>query len=343
MIVIDGSQGEGGGQILRSSLALALVTGIPVTVEHIRAGRKKPGLLRQHLAAVRAAADVSQAEVDGAELGSRRLVFRPGPVRSGSYNIRIGSAGSTTLVFQTIYPALMLAEAPSQLFLEGGTHNPLAPPFDFLQQTLVPCLAKMGPSFELHLERYGFFPAGGGRFRASIEPASTLKPLELIEGRPLGEPSVHALVARLPESIGWRECRTIIRSMGWPEECACVQTIRDSAGPGNVVLVRQPAGDVVELFTGFGRRGVRAEHVAEEVVKALRRFLEAQVPVGEYLADQLLLPMALAAARDAGTSRIVTLPLTRHSTTQLDLIPRFLDVRFAIRELGGSRVCVEVR
>lgn len=138
MLIIDGSQGEGGGQILRSSLALALVTGRAFTMEKIRAKRKKPGLLQQHLTAVRAAAEVCGAEVEGMALGSRRFVFRPGPVCSGSYSFRVGTAGSATLVLQTVLPALLLAEGESNLALEGGTHNPMAPPVDFLEKAYLP-------------------------------------------------------------------------------------------------------------------------------------------------------------------------------------------------------------
>src|SRR6476620_518674 len=163
VITIDGSVGEGGGQIIRNSLALSLVTGQPFRIVNIRAGRKKPGLLRQHLTAVQAANQIGDAAVDGAEMGSGEVVFRPEGIRAGDYRFAIGTAGSTTLVLQTILPALILAGAPSHLTLEGGTHNPLAPPFDFLAQTFLPHLARFGPTVTATLARPGFFPAGGGR------------------------------------------------------------------------------------------------------------------------------------------------------------------------------------
>jgi len=171
MIQIEGSQGEGGGQILRSALALSLITATPFCIENIRAGRAKPGLLRQHLTAVNAAAEIGSAEMIGASIGSTRLEFKPGKVRAENYSFAVGTAGSATLVLQTVLPALLTHSEPSTLTLEGGTHNPFAPPYDFLARTFLPLIARMGPRVTTHLERAGFYPAGGGRFTVSIEPA----------------------------------------------------------------------------------------------------------------------------------------------------------------------------
>src|ERR1700722_15265155 len=161
MIEIDGSFGEGGGQVLRTALSLSLVTGQPFRIDNIRAGREKPGLLRQHLTAVLAAAEIGGATVEGATLGSTALTFSPGKVKPGEYRFAVGTAGSGTLVFQTILPALMLASAPSRITIEGGTHNHAAPPFDFLARTFVPLVERMGPKIRLQFERYGFYTAGG--------------------------------------------------------------------------------------------------------------------------------------------------------------------------------------
>src|SRR5690349_406818 len=158
MILIDGSSGEGGGQILRSALALSILTRTPFKMERIRAGRDKPGLLRQHLTAVNAAQEVSSADVTGAELGSRDLTFKPRTVQGGDRSFSIGSAGSTTLVLQTILPALLRASGPSTITIEGGTHNPAAPPFEFLARAYLPLLARMGAKVELTLDQPGFFP-----------------------------------------------------------------------------------------------------------------------------------------------------------------------------------------
>ncbi len=142
LIRIDGSFGEGGGQILRTALSLSLVTGRPIQIDNIRAGRERPGLLRQHLTAVLAAAEIGQAQVEGAVLGSTSIGFVPGPVKAGEYRFAVGSAGSGTLVFQTVLPALMLATGPSRLVIEGGTHNDAAPPFPFLERAFLPLVVQ---------------------------------------------------------------------------------------------------------------------------------------------------------------------------------------------------------
>src|SRR6185295_18962730 len=159
MLKLDGSVGEGGGQILRTALALSALTGQPFQIDRIRAQRRKPGLMRQHLTAVRAAAEVCQATVAGDSLGSMALSFVPGAVKAGSYSFAVGTAGSATLVLQTVLPPLLVAAGPSTLTIEGGTHNPLAPPFDFLERSFLPLVARMGPQFEARLERWGFYPA----------------------------------------------------------------------------------------------------------------------------------------------------------------------------------------
>jgi RNA 3'-terminal phosphate cyclase (ATP) len=181
LVRIDGSAGEGGGQILRSALALALATGRPFEITNIRAGRKKPGLLRQHLTAVTAAAAVSGTQAPGARLGAGELRFTPGAIAPGEYRFAVGTAGSTTLVLQTVLPPLLVARGPSTLILEGGTHNPYAPPFDFLAKAFLPLVARMGPRVEAVLERPGFYPAGGGCIRVRVEPAPRLERLDLLE------------------------------------------------------------------------------------------------------------------------------------------------------------------
>ena len=188
MLTIDGSMGEGGGQILRSSLALSLVSSTPFRITSIRRGRKKPGLMRQHLTAVRAAAEISGAELSGDAIGSTELTFRPGTVRGGDYRFATGGAGSTTLVFQTVlYPLLLATDTPSTLRFEGGTHNPMAPPFDFIERSFLPLLARMvapaaAETFAtVALDRCGFYPAGGGAWSASLTPVRGLTHLSLLE------------------------------------------------------------------------------------------------------------------------------------------------------------------
>ncbi len=331
MIALDGSLGEGGGQILRSALGLSLVTGKAFRIEKIRARRARPGLARQHLAAVRAAAEVSSAEVTGDQLGSQELTFVPGQVQPGIYRFDIGSAGSTSLVLQTLLPGLISADRPSRLCLSGGTHNPMAPPIDFLAKVFLPLLARQGPRVEVVLERYGFYPAGGGRVQVTIEPGP-LSRLELLHRGEVRRRRICAVVSRLPISIARREVETARRRLGWKPKETEVREV-DSPGPGNVVCIEIHYEHVTEVFTGFGQRGIPAEKVAARVAAEAKRYLQAEVPVGEHLADQLLLPMALA-----GGGRFRTLPLSQHARTNLDVLQRFLDLRVEVNELS-SQVC----
>jgi len=336
-LTIDGSQGEGGGQVLRSSLALSLVTGRPFLIDKIRALRKKPGLMRQHLTAVLAAAEVGDAEVEGAALGSRRLVFRPGPVRAGDYAFHVGTAGSATLVLQTVLPALLVAEGESNLVLEGGTHNALAPPVDFLEKAYLPLINRLGPAVETHLVRPGFYPAGGGEFTVHVQPARQLGRRELIERGQITARRVRALVANLPRHIAERECRMIAQETGWDAACFAVEEIQGSRGPGNVVMIELEAEHVTEVFTAFGRLGVRAEDVAKEAVRQAEEYLAAGVPVGKYLADQLMLPLAIGAYRGSGGGTFRTMGLSLHSTTHLEILRRFLEISIQVdREDGGN-------
>lgn len=324
MITIDGSMGEGGGQVLRTSLALSLVTGQPFRIENIRAGREKPGLLRQHLTGVHAAAQVGNAAIRGDELGSRELTFEPRAIRPGQYEFAVGTAGSATLVFQTILPALMVADGPSELTLKGGTHNPGAPPFDFLKKTFLPLLGHMGPKVSCKLMRPGFYPAGGGEFRVSIEPAAKLEPLQLTDGR-MVDCRVRVIISKLGDNIAQRELKVIARKLDlWPKSLS-LDRMDNSAGPGNVVMIEVKSPNVTEVITTFGEVGVRAELIANQAFRDARHYLAAGVPVGEHLADQLLVPLAMSAVA-GGHSRFRTLAPTQHTTTNIDVIQKFLAV-----------------
>ena len=310
---INGKQGEGGGQIVRSSMALALVTGRPVRIADIRARRSRPGLMHQHLAAVEAAAEICGGHASGAEIGSRSLNFEPGPVRAGTYRFRVNTAGSATLVLQTVLPALLLADGTSQLTVEGGTHNQWAPPFDFLQKAFLPLVNRMGPRVSATLERHGFYPAGGGRITVTIEPRAALTGFDLLRRGPLLSHMAHARVANLPLHIAQREVQTLIHKFAWDESGAVAEAV-DAHGPGNVTFVELASQHVTEVFTGFGRLGVRAEQVAEEVAQQAAAYLRSDVPVGPYLADQLMLPLGISAWQPVNDSRsawrIVSDPVT---------------------------------
>ena len=335
-IRIDGSQGEGGGQILRTSLSLSLVTGKPFRIDNIRAGREKPGLLRQHLTAVLAAAEVGGAQVEGAVLGSTALTFSPGAVRPGEYRFAVGTAGSGTLVFQTILPALVLAAAPSQVTIEGGTHNHAAPPYHFLARSFLPLVERMGPRIQLRFERYGFYPAGGGRFSAGIQPVGKLAPIEIGVRGEIASRRVIAIVANLPRHIAQREAETAAGILAWTADTHVIEMTRESAGPGNVVMVEVASPDVTEIFTAFGQLGVSAEKVASGAAREACQYLASNAAAGEHLTDQLLLPMALA-----GAGSFTALKLNLHARTNMEVIARFLPVRFETDEQpDATRVTV---
>jgi RNA 3'-terminal phosphate cyclase (ATP) len=337
MITIDGSRGEGGGQVLRTSLSLSLCTGQPVRIEHIRAGRPKPGLLRQHLTAVNAAAQIASAQVEGAALGSTHLTFVPAAVRAGEYTFAVGTAGSATLVLQTILPPLLTAQRRSTLTLEGGTHNPWAPPYDFLERVFVPIVNRLGARMTIALERHGFYPAGGGRFVVTIEPASRLGRLTLLERGEIRERRITALLANLPRHIGERELKTCVDLMNWHTDAGQISEVRDAPGPGNVLLIETQAEHVAEIATGFGETGTPAEAVATSAVQDMRRYLSAGVPVGCHLADQLL---TLLAVGEGGSFRTVS--LSRHSTTNIDVIHAFNCTRIGTVDEGRDIVRVNV-
>ena len=335
MIEIDGSQGEGGGQIIRSSLALSVVTGQPIRLTKIRAGRKKPGLKKQHVTCVKAAAQICKAEVEGAEFNASEFTFSPGTVQPGDYHFSVGTAGSTTLVAQTVLPALMLGDEPSSVILEGGTHNPWAPPFDFLQQAFLPQLEKAGPRVTANLESYGFYPAGGGRFSLQIEPSSRLTGFNLMDRGGNPQASVRAVVSKLPTHIGERECDVIRRKMNWPQKCFTVEEVEDPKGPGNVVMIYLESPNVTEVVIGIGKQGVKAETVARDVAREAKSHLESEVPVGEYLADQLMMPMGLAASQGQSSS-FRTGSLSMHSQTHIDILQAFLDIEIAVEKDSDS-------
>lgn len=344
---VDGSQGEGGGQVVRSSLALALITGRPVVIDRIRAGRDKPGLGRQHLAAVRAAAEVGggrggDCELIGAEIGSRTLDFRPGPVRSGVYRFCVGTAGSATLVCQTVLPALLLADGPSTVTLEGGTHNAWAPPFDFLARTFLPLVARMGPRVTARLHTAGFYPAGGGCFTVDIEPSPRLAGFDLLERGPIRSRAVRAVVANLPRHIPEREVDTAIRKLQWPRTCGHVEEV-GGPGPGNVVLIEIESECITEVVTAFGRQGLRAEQVARGAAREAQDYLDADVPVGSHLADQWLLPLGISAwqtvpgGQRGGSFR--TTALTLHSITHIEILRLFLGIEIQIEASADGKTC----
>lgn len=331
---VDGSHGEGGGQILRSSLALSLVTQRPFVIDRIRANRQKPGLLRQHLTAVRAAAEIGAAEVEGAELGSTRIVFTPHGIHAGAHRFAIGTAGSTSLVLQAVLPGLLAASAPSSIVLEGGTHNSSAPPYEFLANSYLPLLGRMGARVTSRLERAGFLPRGGGRVRFDVEPGP-LAALSLEEpGAPIASRAI-ATIAEVPRHVAERELAVLRARLGIRD--VAIEE-RHGEGPGNVCRVELEREHVTLVFTGFGQRGVAAEVVAGRVADEVERWRGADVAVDEHLADQLLLPMALGQG-----GAFTTLTPTLHTRTHAEVIALFLDRVTTFEEQGPDRVRVTMR
>jgi RNA 3'-terminal phosphate cyclase (ATP) len=337
MIDIDASMGEGGGQIVRSALALAVCTGAAIALRNIRARRDNPGLRAQHLAAVRAAAMICGARTAGATVASRDLLFEPGAVRPGRYEVDVGTAGSTMLVLQTILPALSLCSASSEILLHGGTHNPRAPTFEFVRDSYLPLLERLGFKAQIALQRHGFFPRGGGLVRASIEPVRGGWALDLIERGAVRARSATVLLSGLPEHIAEREIGTLRERLRLPENSCNIQNVT-AHGAGNVVHVRIDCMNVTAVFTGFGTRGVPAERVAGDVAVEVQRYLEANVAVDAHLADQLLLPLALAAGGIFSTLRP-----TAHTETNAAVIRKFLPIDYETSALGPERWTIAAR
>lgn len=339
-IELDASIGEGGGQVLRTSLALSILTNTNLILENVRAKRSRPGLMRQHLTGVKAAAQLCDAQLTGAEIGSTSLRFEPGETLVKDMTIKIGTAGSTTLVLQTILPVLMCASTPCEIRIHGGTHNPMAPSYDFLREVFLPQLKKIGPEVELECERHGFYPAGGGRLVARIQPVARdkFRRFELLEcGRDLGRRG-ESIIANLPENIAHREIEELVSLMGWQEQDCTVRAV-NSSGPGNVVLATMMFENVTEQMTSFGEKGKPGERVVRDLVKEVRRYLASGAPVGEYLADQLLLPMALGAGGEFRCSTV-----SQHTKTQAEVIEKFLEVEIGFERVdeGGWKVVVDV-
>ena len=325
---IDGAHGEGGGQILRTSLALSMCTGKCFELARIRANRSNPGLQPQHLAAVMAAKSISRADVEGAQQGSQRIVFVPQHVMPGDYNFSIGTAGSTTLVLQTVLPALMLAKAPSNLRLEGGTHNPLAPPYEFISESFLPLIHRMGPTITTRLERPGFVPRGGGIMHASIHPVEKLEPLSIRERGEILHQGAEVQLSHLPGHIADRELAVISHALDFSQQPPVYKNIISAYGPGNVAFVTVRSEAITEVFSAFGKRGLPAEIVAQQLVDEVSEYLDSNVPVGKHLADQLLIPVALA-----GQGTFLTQVPSSHTMTNIAVIHQFMGIEFKLEEI----------
>ena len=333
MIEIDASFGEGGGQIVRSALALSLVTRRAIRLTHIRARRPRPGLGAQHLKAVQAAAGVSDARVEGAAPGSQTLEFAPRALHGGAFEIAIGTAGSTLLVLQTVFVALAFARTASSITLSGGTHNPWSPPFQYVAWQWLPWLERIGCRGSVALERAGFYPAGGGRVRATIEPAARLEPLELVERGALKRIRGVSGCAGLALEVARRQSGCAAERLarhGVPLEIAEEEV--DAASRGSYLVLSAEFERSRGVASALGAPGKRAEQVGEQAAASLERMIASGAAVDEHLADQLVVPLALA----AGESRVTTARVTRHLLSNAALVERFLPGSVTVRGEEGE-------
>jgi len=360
---IDGSTGEGGGQIIRTTLALSMLTGIPIEIVNIRAGRAKSGLMRQHLMCVQASQAISGASVSGAYLGSTTFSFAPNTIKSGDYNFDIGSAGSTSLVLQTLLPALLFANTDqsthSTVSIKGGTHNPLAPTTDFLTQAFIPALAKLGMQVDIECQQAGFAPIGGGEIKATITPfmrRAHSEPLRLTERGELMSIEVVASILNLEYDICKRELASAkavwvesgidetliitkgnkLRGIGEGNTCYAVVT-HQLGGPDSHEQGHFEQGHS-EVFSLLGQKCTSAEKMGNRLAGLVKRYLfKTDALVDEYLTDQLLLPLALSGGGEFN-ARVIS----GHTETQAWLIEQFLPVKIIFQSIDDNKVLVKV-
>lgn len=335
-IHIDGAQGEGGGQVLRTCLTLSLVLQKTFRITDIRANRSKPGLMRQHLTCVNACAEISGAKVEGNDIGSTEVHFQPGKIQPGEYTFNIGTAGSTTLLFQTIFPALAHAGAASTITLEGGTHADHSPPVEFILRTYLPQATKMGYASEFRLERLGLFPSGGGKLEATIHPLDNPIPYELLEKGKILSRRATCLLVHLPHTIAQREFKVLQDKLQLENDELSILD-GSSRSKGNALSLTIETPNLTETFSYNGRVGVSSEKVANYVVKEARWWLESDAPVGRHLADQLLLPLLLAKG-----GRFRTGNLTLHTRTNIDVLRQFSGAGITVEEVDRNVWEIEV-
>ena len=339
MIHIDGSHGEGGGQILRTALSLAAIIGLDVEISSIRAGRRRPGLMAQHLTGARAVAEITQGELEGAALGSQEITFRPGRIAGGRYRFDVSearaSAGSTGMIFQSIAPVLAFAEAPSEVILKGGTHTEWAPPTDYLKDVFLPTVSGMGLDAELRTETWGWYPVGGGTVRVHVHPLHALRPLDLSERGDLVALTGCSVVSDLPLSIARRQRLQLRKRLNENGLDAKIELLdAPSSGKGTFVFLLARFEHIVAGFSSLGSKGLPAERVADQAADEFLAYIASNGATDPHLADQLILYMALA----EGCSRFTTSQVSQHLLTNLwvteQLIPAAFNVEGKIGEQG---------
>ncbi len=338
-VEIDGSFGEGGGQILRTALALSVATRRPIRIRHIRAGRRKPGLANQHLTCIRAAKQVSSARVSGDTLGSQTLEFEPGSVQPGDYSFDVTTAGSVSLVFHTLFLPLSLAKNESHITIRGGTHVKWSPSYEFLEDQWLSYLGKIGFALSLRLEKAGYYPKGGGVLAARVRPAEEIRPLSLLDRGGFQGMVGRVFFSNLNRSIALRQAATareILRSRGLSPEIEIREYPSPGAGTGTHLHAAFANGS--GSFTALGERGLPAERVAALSTESLCGYLDSGAAADRFIADQLLLPLAFA----SGESVFTCEEITQHLVTNAHVVQMLLPVKVELDGEPGhpGRVCI---
>jgi RNA 3'-terminal phosphate cyclase (ATP) len=331
-IELDGSYGEGGGQILRTALAFSAILRRPFTIHHIRLRRKNPGLQAQHLEAVEALSRMTEAQTEGVKFGSQKITFIPQEILPGDYQFEVRTAGSVTLLLQALFLPLCLGNGKSRLTLVGGTHVPWSPSFHFLSEVFLPTLQRMGVSANAVIEKWGFYPKGGGRIQLEIHPAHELKPICLLERGLLKKIRGISASSNLPRHVAERQkeqaLRRIRMEMRIDAEIALLQEV-PSKGPGSFLFLLAEYEKVLAGFSSLGARGKPAERVADEAVDSLKDYTDSDGCIDPQLADQIIPFMAIS----KGNSSFSTTQMTEHLLTNLWVVAHFLEVK--IQQCGG--------
>ncbi|MCX7793293.1 MAG: RNA 3'-terminal phosphate cyclase [Thermodesulfovibrionales bacterium] len=340
IIEIDGAFGEGGGQILRTSLSLSCLLKKPLRIFNIRKGRKKPGLMPQHLTSVRIMQLISAAVVRGDEIGSTELYFEPREIKTGEFFYDIGTAGSTMLVLQTVLPPLIFSEKKSLVVLRGGTHVPMSPCYDYIKRIFCKFLEKVGITLNLSLEQYGFYPRGGGLIRAETEPAKEIKPLNILEpGRLLKIEGISG-VANLPLSIAERQKDSLLKNASNLSIKMQIKSLAvRSPGPGTFLFIEAFYENSVAGFSSLGEKGKKAESVGEEAWKQFLRHLKTGCALDPHISDQIVLYLSLIDK----LSEFSTSEITSHLLTNLWVLKQFLQIHYSVEGAEGQPGIVRLK
>ncbi|RJQ15001.1 MAG: RNA 3'-phosphate cyclase [Nitrospiraceae bacterium] len=323
-VEIDGSFGEGGGQILRTALGLSCVTGKEFRIFNIRKERKKPGLMPQHMTCVNAASGICNARVSGNGTGSTELSFVPGRVRHGSFFFDIKTAGSSSLVFQTVLPPLLFADQPSHVTIRGGTHVPLSPSYHYIAEIFVPMLDRLGVKIGPSISIYGFYPKGGGEVRFNIHPIGKIKGVNAVSKGRLLSIAGYSAVSNLPRHIAERQKSAVMQSLS-PLHADIDVIDVPSPGQGTFVFLRGEYENSLTGFSALGARGKPAEEVGREAAALFKDFHDAPICLDPHLADQMVIYLSLSREESTFTTRI-----TQHLVTNLWVIEKFLKMRYQL-------------